>query len=71
MYTYSLFQMLVAQGKNVSVPEGAPALNVVAETGPDFGGRQNAIAIKSGRERPAAVAIGTGSSAMTTNPRSR
>jgi hypothetical protein len=38
------------------VPEGAPALNVVAETGPDFGARQNAIAIKSGRERPAAFA---------------
>lgn len=56
MYTYSLFQMLVSQSKNVSVPEGAPALKVALDTGTGSEARQNAIAIKSGRERPVAAA---------------
>jgi hypothetical protein len=56
MYTFSLFQMLVAQSKNVSVPDGAPALKVVVDTGSASDARQNAIAIKSGRTRPSAAA---------------
>lgn len=54
MYTYSLFQMLVAQGKNVSVPEGAPALKADSGTGPNA--TQPGIAIRSGRERPRTAA---------------
>lgn len=61
MYTFSLFQMLVAQSKNIRVPEGAPALNVAPGPGP--GAAQPAIAIKSGKERPkdAAAAVPYGS----------
>ena len=54
MYTFSLFQMLVAQSKNVSVPEGAPALKVAPGAG--AGTMQPAIAIRSGKERPKAAA---------------
>ena len=50
MYTFSLFQMLVAQSKNVSVPDGAPALKVVP--GKSSGAMQPAIRINSGKERP-------------------
>lgn len=50
IYTFSLFQMLVAQGKHVSVPDGAAKF---AATGvADIRGGQPTIAIRSGVKKP-------------------
>jgi hypothetical protein len=57
LYTFSLFQMLVAQGKHVSVPEGA--MKFAAPDVADIRGDQPTIAIRSGLKRPenAAAAV--------------
>jgi len=54
MYTFSLFQMLMTQGKNVAVPEDSVGpVDPVATKADD----QPVMSIKSGRERPKAVAV--------------
>lgn len=54
MYTFSLFQMLVAQGKHVRVPQGAARF--AAPDVADIRGDQPTIAIHSGLKKPETAA---------------
>jgi len=54
IYTFSLFQMLVAQGRNVAVPDGVTQIGPAA---PEADPRMPEINVHSGRERPKSAAI--------------
>lgn len=54
IYTFSLFQMLVAQGKHVEVPEGAAGF--AAPDVSNIAGGHPTLSIRSGKERPKAAA---------------
>ncbi|HEX4987044.1 MAG TPA: hypothetical protein VFV71_13360 [Burkholderiales bacterium] len=49
LYTFSLFQMLIAQSRNVEVPAG---LTRIGPPAPDDGHKTPTISVHSGRDRP-------------------
>jgi hypothetical protein len=51
LYTFSLFQMLAYQGKNVQAPEGAGALPIEVQS--DSSIWQPTIRVRAGKQRPA------------------
>ncbi|HVY05652.1 MAG TPA: hypothetical protein VHB46_06710 [Burkholderiales bacterium] len=53
IYTFSLFQILVAQGKHVVVPDGTAGLGKTEDDAPGI----PSIQVRSGRERPKSAAV--------------